>query len=836
MGGPQRIGKTREESEIRWPQSSPVAEGRTNVVVILLDDVGFGQIGCYGSSIRTPNIDALAAEGIRYSAFHTTALCSPTRAALLTGRNHHSCGMASIPQLAMGYPGHNAVMPREHGMLSEILRDRGYNTFAVGKWHLTPDYEQTPAGPFDRWPLGRGFERFYGFLMGMIDHWHPGALAQDNQFVDRPGGNGYHLSVDLTDRAIQYLAGAHSANPAKPFFLYLAYGAGHSPHHVPLEYADAYRGVFDEGWDAERQRVLDRQKQLGLMPESVGLPERNWGVAGWDTLSDDQRRLYTRMQEVYAGFITHTDHQIGRVVEFLRRIGRLDDTMIVFLSDNGASLEGQEHGIINEYAMYNALFPEFSELLEHIDRIGGPGYMNHYPRGWSMAGNTPFREWKRSVWQGGIADPFIIRWPDRIRTAGEIRRQYHHVTDVMPTILEALDIEPPSNIGGVPQSEIEGVSMWYSVLEPDSESRKQRAVLRDAGTSCHLLRRLEGGGRSCAHEQPGQFQPGPLVPLQHGGRSQRDHRPVRESILTSSRTWLTAGGWRPAATTCCPSTTAGTSAGPIPGPQSAPTGTHSSTCPIPSRSSPGGAVNTLNRDFDIVTTVSPCPSGVTEGVIFAHGNRFGGYTLFVKHGEVRFVYNLCGIREYRVTAPLPAGDGPVRVSVIYKREADHRGSVRLVVGEAEPVKGRIGHDHPLGLPRPQQSQLRPGPRPVRLPGLRGSLRLHGRDRQSIRHRRGTRHPGQSQDPRSRTRRAVTTGRVATQFHDMEVEDTATAVVSFANGRRQVTALETFSCLTRSRTLRPGRNRGPTTVLQWPRPARATPCRSRPSGADPHLPG
>ena len=697
MGGPQRIGKTREESDVRWPQSAPVADGRTNVVVILLDDVGFGQIGCYGSSIRTPNIDALAAEGIRYSAFHTTALCSPTRAALLTGRNHHSCGMASIPQLAMGYPGHNAVMPPEHGMLSEILRDRGYNTFAVGKWHLTPDYEQTPAGPFDRWPLGRGFERFYGFLMGMIDHWHPGALAQDNQFVDRPGGNGYHLSVDLTDRAIQYLAGAHSANPTKPFFLYLAYGAGHSPHHVPLEYADAYRGVFDDGWDAERRRVLDRQKQLRLMPESAGLPERNWGVADWDTLSDDQKRLYTRMQEVYAGFITHTDRQIGRVVEFLRRIGRLDDTMIVFLSDNGASLEGQEHGIINEYAMYNALFPEFSELLEHIDRIGGPGYMNHYPRGWSMAGNTPFREWKRSVWQGGIADPFIIRWPDRIRAAGEIRSQYHHVTDVMPTILEALDIEPPSSIDGVPQSEIEGVSMWYSVLDPDAESRKQVQYYEMLGHRAIYY----AGWKAVADHAPmssrGNFDQDRwlLYNMADDPNETTDlsgeHPDIVQDLV--DRWWVEAGRYN-----VLPIDDRGHERWPDPRPSVGPDRDTFEYLPDTQPIFARGAVNTLNRDFDIVTTISPCPSGVTEGVIFAHGNRFGGYTLFVKDGEVRFVYNLCGIREYRVAAPLPAGDGPVRVSVIYQREADHRGSVRLVVGEAEPVKGRIGMTIPWVFP------------------------------------------------------------------------------------------------------------------------------------------
>ena len=473
MRDPQIVGKTLDEAEIRWPYPPVPAGKRSNVVVIILDDVGFGQIGCYGSSIRTPHMDALAAGGIRYSRFHTTALCSPTRASLLTGRNHHSNGMGSIPELVLGCPGYHGVMPPENGMLSEILRGKGYNTFAVGKWHLVPDYEQTSSGPFDRWPLARGFERYYGFLMGMIDHWHPGALAQDNQFVDVPGGNGYHLSVDLTDHAIGCIADAHSADPAKPFFLYLAYGAGHSPHHVPFEYADAYQGMFDHGWDAERERVLARQKELGIMAPSVQLPERNSGVAAWASLASDQKRVYARMQEVFAGFMTHADEQIGRLVAFLRRIGRLDDTMIVLVSDNGASMEGGDNGVFNEYARHNGLEVNFDRIVANIDRIGAPGSLNNYPKGWSMAGNTPFREWKRYTYQGGIADPLIVHWPEGIEDAGAIRGQYHHITDVLPTVLEALDIEPPASIAGVRQSDIEGVSMWYSVLDPVAETRKK---------------------------------------------------------------------------------------------------------------------------------------------------------------------------------------------------------------------------------------------------------------------------------------------------------------------------------------------------------------------------
>jgi len=371
--------------------------------------------------------------------------------------------------------------------------------------------------------------------------------------------------------------------------------------------------------------------------------------------------------------------------------------MFVFLSDNGASLEGQEHGIINEYAMYNALFPEFSELLEHIDRIGGPGYMNHYPRGWSMAGNTPFREWKRSVWQGGIADPFIIRWPNRIRTAGEIRGQYHHVTDVMPTILEALDIEPPSRIDGVPQSEIEGVSMWYSVLDPDADSRKRVQYYEMLGHRAIYY----DGWKAVADHAPmssrGNFDQDRwfLYNMADDPNETTDlsgkHPEVVQDLV--DRWWVEAGRYN-----VLPVDDRGHERWPDPRPSVGPDRDTFEYLPNTQPIFARGAVNTLNRDFDIVTTISPCPSGVTEGVIFAHGNRFGGYTLFVKDGEVRFVYNLCGLREYRVTAPLPAEDGPIRVSVVYTREADHRGNVRLIVGEAEPVKGRIGMTIPWVFP------------------------------------------------------------------------------------------------------------------------------------------
>ena len=700
MRDPQVVGKTLDEAEARWPYA-PVPEGkRTNVVVIILDDVGFGQIGCYGSSIRTPHMDALAAGGIRYSCFHTTALCSPTRAALLTGRNHHSNGMGSIPELVLGYPGYHGVMPPENGMLSEILQGKGYNTFAVGKWHLVPDYEQTSSGPFDRWPLARGFERYYGFLMGMIDHWHPGALAQDNQFVDVPGGNGYHLSVDLTDHAIGYIADAHSADPAKPLFLYLAYGAGHSPHHVPFEYADAYRGMFDHGWDAEREKVLARQKALGIMAPSVRLPERNPGVAAWESLTGDQRRVYARMQEVFAGFMTHADEQIGRLVAFLRRIGRLDDTMIVLVSDNGASMEGGDNGVFNEYARHNGLEVHFDQIVANIDRIGAPGSLNNYPKGWSMAGNTPFREWKRYTYQGGIADPLIIHWPEGIEDRGTIRGQYHHITDVVPTVLEALDIEPPASIAGVRQSDIEGVSMWYSVLDPDAGTRKKVQYYEMLGARAIYY----DGWKAVADHVPmsstGNFDQDrwELFYLPDDPNETSDLSEVHPEIVRDlvDRWWTEAGRYD-----VLPLDDRGYERWPDPRPAVGPQGDVHEYLPHTQPIFGRAAVDTLNRDFDIVAEIAPTaadPNGAAEGVILAQGNRFGGYTLFVKDERVHFVYNLCGVKEYRVSAPFPSAEGTLEVSVRFRMTGTSEARADLVVGGAAPVTGVIGATIPYVYP------------------------------------------------------------------------------------------------------------------------------------------
>ncbi|HEX3308718.1 MAG TPA: sulfatase-like hydrolase/transferase, partial [Streptosporangiaceae bacterium] len=365
---PGVIGRTAEESAPAWPAPVRARDGAPNVVFIVLDDTGFGQLGCYGSPIETPSFDSLAANGLRYNNMHTTALCSPSRSCIITGRNHHSNAMAAITELASGYPGYNGVIPFENGFLSEMLVEHGYSTFLVGKYHLTPSNQETGAGPFDRWPLGRGFQRFYGFLGGDTSQWYPD-LVYDNHPVEPPGTpeEGYHLSEDLVDKAMEFISDVKQVDPAKPFYLHLCFGATHAPHHVPKEWADRYAGVFDDGWDAYRERVFARQKELGIVPADAELSRHDPDVPDWGSLPPEARRLYSRMMEVFAGFLSHADHQVGRLVEFLRMLGELDNTLVMVISDNGASAEGGPTGTTNEAQFFNNAQEPLEESLKLID-------------------------------------------------------------------------------------------------------------------------------------------------------------------------------------------------------------------------------------------------------------------------------------------------------------------------------------------------------------------------------------------------------------------------------------------------------------------------------------
>lgn len=455
MTSQQRITSRVATSEPRFVGYPTPAEGAPNVVVVVLDDIGFAQLGCFGGGIDTPNIDRLAAGGLRYNRFHVTSVCSSTRAALLTGRNHHAVGMGLTQESALGFPGYTGRIPRSAATLPRLLRDAGYSTMAVGKWHLAPQTEYSAAGPFERWPLGLGFERYYGFLGAETSQWAP-ELVRDNTHIDPPSTpeEGYHLTEDLVDQALRMIQDQQQAAPSKPYFLYLATGAAHAPHHVTEEWVEPNRGAFDEGWEVWRRRAYDRQLAEGIIPAGTTLTERPPWVPAWDSLSDDERRLFARYMEVFAGFVTHTDHHLGRLFD---RLG--EDTLVLLLSDNGASAEGGVTGTLNEAAAWMGFGEDVASAVEHIDEIGGQKHFNHYPFGWAWAGNAPLRLWKRYAWLGGVRTPMVASWGGRVPDRGAVRSQFCHAIDLFSTVLEAAGVEPPSEVDGVSQQPIDGASI-----------------------------------------------------------------------------------------------------------------------------------------------------------------------------------------------------------------------------------------------------------------------------------------------------------------------------------------------------------------------------------------
>jgi len=447
--------------------------GRPNILVVLFDDVGFSDLGCYGSEIATPTIDRLAARGLRYSGFHTTAMCSTTRAALLTGRNHHHVGMGCLANFDSGVPGYRGKIAREAATLPELLGPLGYRCYLSGKWHVTPLTETGPTGPYDGWPLQRGFHRAYGFLDAETDQYAP-ELVRDNHHVDPPGTfeDGYHLSADLVDEAIRYLRDHRLGVPDEPWLTWLAFGACHAPHQAPREIIDAYEPVFEMGWDATRADRLARQVEMGLVPPGTVLPPRNDRVRAWDDHTDDERRVFVRLQAAYAAMLDHADRQLARLVGFLEESGQLDDTLVLVLSDNGASQEGGPAGFVNAMGPFNAQPEPLEVKLEHLDRVGGPGSHANFPWGWAMAANTPLRRYKQNTHGGGIRDPLVVSWPARIAARGEVRHQFCHANDLVPTILDVVGAELPETVAGVAQLPLDGASMWATVDDADAPPPK----------------------------------------------------------------------------------------------------------------------------------------------------------------------------------------------------------------------------------------------------------------------------------------------------------------------------------------------------------------------------
>ena len=677
-----RIARTQAESEPWWPTPPHPGDGAPNVVVILLDDTGFAQLGCYGSDMSTPNIDRLAANGVRYTNFHVTPLCSPTRAALLTGRNHHEVGMRSISNFSSGYPHMRGHVSDHASTVAEVLRDEGYTTFAIGKWHLCAMENASAAGPYDQWPCQRGFDRFYGFMEGETDQFHP-ELVYDNHMVDPPAGpeDGYHLTGDLVDHALGFIHDTVSIRPDRPFFMYFALGAMHAPHQAPPEYLEKYRGRFDDGWDATRERWFRRQMELGVLPEGTELAPRNPGVEEWDSMPEVHRQLAARLQEAFAAFLDHTDVQIGRFIEGLERLGQLDNTLLVFLSDNGASQEGGPFGVMHEMKFFNFIIETPEEAIERIDDIGGPNSHTNYPWGWAQAGNTPFKWYKQNTHEGGVHVPLIVHWPDGLdpSVAGTLRDQFHHVNDIVPTIYEVLGVNPPDVFRGREQMPITGTSMAYT-LTPDGAVTPSHKTVQYFEMMGHRALYLDGW-KAVTRHTPGVSFDDDDWELYHLAEDRSECRNLAaeqpERLAAMVERW-----WQEA-----------TEHGVLPlddrtielfgtrfrdrSPH--PTDRHYTYYP-PVTPLPGQVAPALGgRSWDLTATIDR-PAGA-QGVLYASGTRNSGLSLFIQDDYLTFDYNCFGDHQVAVSdRPVPEGECSVGVRL----RRDGRGGTATLVIEDEP--------------------------------------------------------------------------------------------------------------------------------------------------------
>jgi arylsulfatase A-like enzyme len=683
-------------------------EGAPSVLYIVLDDVGFSAMEPWGGLIETPNIKRLAANGLTYTNWHTTALCSPTRSSLLTGRNHTTNGMACIAEATTGFPGSNGHIPFECATVAEVLGERGWNTYMLGKWHLCPADEMNMASTKRNWPVGRGFERYYGFLGGETNQWYPD-LVYDNHYVDQPAGpeDGYHLTTDLTDRAIEFVRDAKVVAPDKPFFMYFCPGATHAPHHAPAEWIAKYRGKFDMGYERYREIVFDRQKQMGIMPADAVLSPLNpyagetsvegrpWNpvdvVRPWDALSDDEKRLFTRMAEVYAGFLSHTDHEIGRLLDYLDESGQLENTIVVLVSDNGASGEGGPNGSVNENKFFNGIPDDITENLQYLDVLGSPDTYNHYPVGWAWAFNTPFKMWKRYNFEGGVADPMIVSWPAGIRARGEVRDQFCHATDVAPTIYDCLGVELPAEVKGYGQIPLEGTSFRYSFEDAGVPTAKEtgfftmlgsRAIWHKGWKAVSVHPTIAGWGHfqddrwelydtnvdrtemhDLAAEHPDKLQE--LINLWFHEAGRYNGLPLEDrtavEVLTEER------------------------------PQISPPRDRYVYYPDCAEVPEAAAVNIRNRSYTIAAEVdihAPDPTGV----LFSHGCKFGGHALYVKDRKLKYAYNYCGIAEQTVAATEDLPTGHVILSAAFEREGDDmptHGTLTLYIDDRPVGSGTI---------------------------------------------------------------------------------------------------------------------------------------------------
>ena len=713
MGKPFRgtINVDIKDSVPDWaPYTQPIApEGSPNVLYIVLDDVGFSAMEPFGGLIETPNINRIAERGLVYTNFHTTALCSPTRSCLLTGRNHTTNGMACITEAASGFPNANGHIPFECATVAEVLGERGWNTYAVGKWHLTAEDEMNLASRKTQWPLGRGFERFYGFLGAETNQWYPD-LVYDNHPVEQPASpeEGYHFGTDVTDKALQFIADAKAIAPDKPFFLYYCPGACHAPHHVPREWADRYKGRFDMGYEVYREQVFERQRERGIVsgkaelsplnpyidepgPDGRAWPELDT-VRPWDGLSEEEKRLFARMAEVYAGFLSHADNEIGRLLDHLEETGDLENTLIVLVSDNGASGEGGPNGSVNENKIFNGLPDTIEDALPFLEELGGPRTYNHYPTGWACAFNTPYKMWKRySNFEGGTADPMVVSWPRRITATGTCP-QYTHAIDIVPTIYEVLDIELPDAVKGYTQHPLEGVSFAATFDDPSAKTAKETQFYSMLGT-----RAIWHRGWKATAVAPAAPDGWPNFASQRWELYDTENDPSECHDLAAQQPeklqelialwWVEVGrnGALPLETRNALEIL-GTTRPELTKPRSRyvyyPGGSE-----IPESVAP----NIRNRSYTIAVEVT-IDTAEAGGVLFSQGSRFGGHALYVKDRKLKYVYNWVGLFEQFVESSEPVPTGHVVLSATFEREGDGmpaEGTLTLHIRDTNVGEARI---------------------------------------------------------------------------------------------------------------------------------------------------
>jgi arylsulfatase A-like enzyme len=694
----------------RYPPIEPLRppEGAPNVLVVLIDDVGFGASSAFGGPCQTPNFERLAAGGLRYNRFHTTALCAPTRAAMLTGRNHHSVGMGGITEVATSAPGNSSLRPNSKAPLTETLRLNGYSTAQFGKCHEVPVWQTSPMGPFDMWPTGSGFEYFYGFIGGEDNQWYP-ALYEGTTPVEPPKTpeEGYHLTEDLADHAISWVRSQKALMPDKPFFMYFAPGATHAPHHVPKEWADRYRGQFAHGWDRQRELTFARQKELGVIPAEAELTERHAEIPAWDDMAEELKPILEREMEIYAGFLSHTDHHVGRLLDAIEQLGVMDDTLVyVIIGDNGASAEGTHQGSFNEMINFNAMAaletPAF--MAERLDKFGGPESYNHYAVGWAWAMDTPF-QWTKQVashW-GGTRNGTIVHWPRGVKARGELRSQFCHVIDVAPTVLEAAGIPEPTMVNGVTQSPYEGTSMRYSFDDAGALERHDLQYFEMFGNRGVYF---QGWSAVTKHRTPWLLGAVELPAFDddvwelYDGSTDYSQahdlaRQHPDKLHELQRLWLieaTKYNVIP-----LDDRTAERVNADLAGRPQLIRGDTQVFYPGMIRLSENSVLNIKNKSFSVTAEVV-APDGPLNGTIIAQGGAIGGWSFYTSEGKTKFAYNLLGIQSFttEATQPIPAGTHQVRMEFGYDGGGFAKGGGVTLYYDGEQVgEGRVGATQPF---------------------------------------------------------------------------------------------------------------------------------------------